>query len=39
MDEADSVQINNQIDEPINSSLIQSTSNNVIEVAVDQNDD
>ena len=38
-DEDDSVQINNQIDETINSSLIQNTSNNVIEVAVYQNDD
>jgi hypothetical protein len=39
MDEADSVKMNNQIDAPINSSLIQSNSNNVIEVCVNQNDD
>ena len=39
MDEADSVKMINQIDAPINSSLIQSNSNNVIEVCVNQNDD
>jgi hypothetical protein len=39
MDEADSVKMNSQIDAPINSSLIQSSSNKVIEVGVNQNDD